>query len=278
MELEAERDASINGGHWKEGSEDGGKNDRDLEKGVWEHAVYCEKDAHPYFTNHPFPYTSADAYTVRPLTSSTTTTTTTSFLPSEAPTGDAMTAEYYPTINSLNDTAAQATAHHTFLEMQFRQHLRYEGLEKQRLETQQYPDLPHSLYQPERVPFATRKLAQESERLQNELEKITQNKMEENREKVKEGLAWLTRNRPVRKEKEAKEQAAVADEEGHLFTQATAVTGDDLRAQLAAVLDTAIAWGPYSSFGSGVVQTQGSMSGFDETSGDVVQEDDVWSD
>ena len=240
--------------------------------------MYCEKDAYPYFANQPFPHTSADAYTDIPLTSSSTTTTATSFFPSEAPTGDAMTGEYYPSINSLNDTAAQATAHDTFLGMQFRQHLRHKGLERQRLEMQQYPDLPLSLYPPEREAFATRKLAQESERLQNELEKITQDKMEENREKVKEEWARLARNRPVRKEKEAKEQAAVTDEEGHLCTQATAVTGDDLRAQLAAVLDTAIAWGPYSSFESGVMQMQGSMSGFDETSGDGVQEDDAWSD
>lgn len=238
MEHEAERYASINGGHWNEEVEDRSKNDRDLEKGVWEHAEYCAKDACPYFANQPFPYTPIDAYTDIPLTSSTSST------PSEAPTGDAMTAEYCPSINSSNETAAEASARHTFAEVQCLEDLRYERLETQ-TQTHQF--------QAERVSFASRKLFQENVRLRKKLEKMNQEKMEKNREKVKKELARLARIRAARKEKEAKEQTAFTEEEGLRCAQATAVSGDDLRTQLAAVVDTATASDRYSCFGSGAI-------------------------
>lgn len=189
MEREAERYTSLNGGHRKEEAEDEGKNDRDLEKGVWKHADYCEKDAHPCFESQPFPYTPVDAYTDTATALTSSTTTTSSSLAYEAPTGDAMTAEYYPSINFLNDIAAQATAHHTFAEVQFREDFRCGGLQKQGLETQQYPDPPLPLYQPDRVSFATRKLVQENERLQKELGKTEQDRIKENRERWRR--VWL---------------------------------------------------------------------------------------
>lgn len=261
MESEAERHASQ-----VVEFEDLNDEVRDLEKGQWEHEEYSEKDAYPYYDNPAFPYTPVEAYSDVPLTSS---------LPSESPTGDPMTGlseGYYPSTSETEDVESQANAHHTILSRQTRQQIPGRSslelhLSKRACQHFPFDQLPAI----QCVSFATRKLAQEKERLKKQLEEIGQGRIKENREKVKKELARLARNRAVKKENE---------EEGLRCVQAGKDEGADLSAQLAAVLDTAAAtataMGPYTSVGSGVIQ--GSQSGFDAESGEGVTKDDVWFD
>lgn len=167
---------------------------RDLEKGQWEHAEYCEKDAYACYNNQPFPYNPAETYSDVPLTPSAATQSSAPY--ADEPSGDAMTGsnEYYPSTSETEHVESQTNAHHTILSREFRQITRKSSLElhfADRLSSHtqalhpskcacasfpaqttddQYPDLP--VYQPERVSLVPRKLTRENERLQKEPEKV----------------------------------------------------------------------------------------------------------